>query len=213
MLYCIQDFKWRHTLGIIGVIAAISISSIVKGTQNAKIGPSIAKFVSYFETAAGNLMLQEQINDLSESNNYTGDKKLTNFLSSMSGNMNLIPLGSSPDADAYASSYATLKSQGKNVYQTKEGFLVYALDSNWLMLDINGKNKPNKPGLDRFLFYLDNTGKLLPWGKSKLYYSRFKEILGDGISSYPSECNLKSENPWNAYACTRKIADNGWKYN
>lgn len=38
------------TIGIIGVVAALSTPAIMRNTQNAKIGPQLAKFVSTLET-------------------------------------------------------------------------------------------------------------------------------------------------------------------
>ena len=38
------------TIGIIGVVAALSTPAIMRNTQNAKVGPQLAKFVSTLET-------------------------------------------------------------------------------------------------------------------------------------------------------------------
>lgn len=198
------------TLGIIGVIAALSISALTKSTQKAHIGPSLAKFVGNFETAAYRVMQNEDISSLSENSDYVGEKKVENFVKSVGSSMQLIPMSANNNADSYVAS-GSISANGKKIYQTKEGFLVYALNNGWLMLDINGNKNPNRPGLDRFLFYLDNSGKLLPWGKSKLYYSRLEKELGESISSYSPDCDVKSEDAWKGYACTGTIADNGWK--
>lgn len=203
------------TMGIIGVIAAISISLLVKNTQKAHVGPSLAKFVGNFETAVQTVMQKEGINSLAENTDYTGGADgCKNLINAVDEYMKLVPYVND-DKDDYADNedvyIATLSVNGKSVYQTKEGFLVYVMGSNFIMIDINGIRKPNKPGLDRFLFYLDSSGKLLPWGKSKLYYNRLKAALGGPIDYYPSDCDVNSQNPWNGYACTGKIADNGWK--
>ena len=53
------------TLGIIGVVAALTTPALVKNSGQAKIGPSLAKFVNTFETATERYMAEESISSLS----------------------------------------------------------------------------------------------------------------------------------------------------
>jgi len=49
------------TLGIIGVIAALTTPALVKNTGSAKIGPTLAKFVNTFETGAEQLLASNEV--------------------------------------------------------------------------------------------------------------------------------------------------------
>jgi prepilin-type N-terminal cleavage/methylation domain-containing protein len=44
------------TLGIIGVVAALTAPALVKNSGQAKIGPALAKFVNTFETGCEQMM-------------------------------------------------------------------------------------------------------------------------------------------------------------
>ena len=70
------------TLGIIGVIAALTTPALVKNSGNAKVGPSLAKFVNTFETATENLFAGDTIHS------YTN---LANDMALLSGQMIMTP--------------------------------------------------------------------------------------------------------------------------
>jgi len=52
------------TLGIIGVVAALTAPALVQNASNAKIGPTLAKVVSTVETANQKMMQDEEISNL-----------------------------------------------------------------------------------------------------------------------------------------------------
>ncbi len=52
------------TLGIIGVVAALTAPALVKNTANAQVGPTLAKVKSTVEVANEQLMHEQGINDL-----------------------------------------------------------------------------------------------------------------------------------------------------
>lgn len=54
------------TLGIIGVVAALTAPALVKNTANAQIGPTLAKVKSTVEVANEQLLYDQGINDLSK---------------------------------------------------------------------------------------------------------------------------------------------------
>jgi len=55
------------TLGIIGVVAALTTPALVKNSGKAKIGPSLAKFVNTFETGVEQMMEKEVLSELDSS--------------------------------------------------------------------------------------------------------------------------------------------------
>lgn len=52
------------TLGIIGVVAALTTPALVKNSGQAKIGPSLAKFVNTFETATEQMFAHENLSSI-----------------------------------------------------------------------------------------------------------------------------------------------------
>jgi len=56
------------TLGIIGVVAALTTPALVKNSGKAKIGPSLAKFVNTFETGVEQMMEKEVLSEMSAEN-------------------------------------------------------------------------------------------------------------------------------------------------
>ena len=54
------------TLGIIGVVASLTLPSLVKNTGQAEVGPKLAKFVNTFENGVSNAMRAMQTNLVSE---------------------------------------------------------------------------------------------------------------------------------------------------
>lgn len=54
------------TLGIIGVVAALTAPALVKNSGRAKVGPALAKFVNTFETGMSQMMTDGNISTLKE---------------------------------------------------------------------------------------------------------------------------------------------------
>ena len=64
------------TLGIIGVIATLTTPALTKNTGQAKIGPSLAKFVDSFESATSALLMDEDVESLNDiSGSFTASLK------------------------------------------------------------------------------------------------------------------------------------------
>ena len=56
------------TLGIIGVVAALTTPALVKNTGHAKVGPALSKFVNTFETGAEEMLASGDVEDFSNVN-------------------------------------------------------------------------------------------------------------------------------------------------
>ena len=54
------------TLGIVGIVAALTAPALVKNSGQAKIGPALSKFVNTFETACEQIMIDENVSKLSD---------------------------------------------------------------------------------------------------------------------------------------------------
>lgn len=203
------------TLGIIGVIAAITTPALHRGTGQAKIGPALAKFANTMETASSQLL------------NETGLPLLTNITNDsvtlMDRLSEYIIMSRLPDATVR--SYSVKNPNGsvnlaaRNftlMYQLKDGstfaventiagpnpvpFGAYKGPIKSIYYDINGLKGTNIAGKEVFLFWLDNTGALIPYGS----------VAQERLSQHLNNCSTTAGNVNDGYACTGKIADNNW---
>ena len=150
------------TLGIIGVISALTLPSLINNVTDAKIGPSLAKAVAIFDQANKALLAEEEVDALSDLitlevgtdvSEYWG--KLANYMiidingieafSEEGFNYQIVP--NSDTVGMVASSTPHLQE-----------FTTCTIDIN------NRENKPNTFGVDKFKFKVMNDGSLQPWG-------------------------------------------------
>lgn len=64
------------TLGIIGVVAALTAPSLTQNVQQQKIGPTLSKFVNVYENAMQQMMLKEEVSKVTALN---GNKVYSNL--------------------------------------------------------------------------------------------------------------------------------------
>ncbi len=201
------------TISIVGIIAALSMSALVKNTNKAHIGPSLAKFVSSFENAAGQLIQEERIDKLSDLGNFTN-----NVMPKLEEHLIVTPLGGNSSNYSYKSPDGSNPTAFNNAFQTNDGSIFDVSDTiptpstgaggsylgaqGVIILDINGAKGTGKAGTETFMFIVDDSGKLIPWG------SKTHRRLSDGEIT---ACSLTSSNAMAGFACTGRIADNGWR--
>ena len=79
------------TLGIIGVVAALTAPALVQNAGSAQIGPKLAKAVSTFEIANENLLNDSGVNTLVAASAYTGsgDTEAENYIRNLSNYMKI----------------------------------------------------------------------------------------------------------------------------
>ena len=223
------------TLGIIGVVAALTAPALIQSANSAKTGPALSKAVASFENAT-QLLLQEEGsssitglmgNNLSTTGSGSFWDKLSKYLKivrddrksyisytpyhSNSGSYN--PVSGSWTHNAFYS-------EDKMIYYIipdyKRSSYAYAnIPSNQLIgnvyIDINGAAKPNKQAKDIFRFYLYNDGTLRPYGGKAFDRSRHESdyMYNPHYSWTPHGCN--EYNLYHADTCAGSIFDNGMK--
>ena len=97
------------TLGIIGVVAALTAPALVQNTGSAQIGPKLAKAVSTFELANQNLLNAANMDTLYAADAFNGDNKLDsgadnpikNYVENLSNYMKISYLDESNDDTKY----------------------------------------------------------------------------------------------------------------
>ena len=182
------------TLGVIGVVAALTIPALEQNVASSKVGPSLAKAVSNFEKA--NQMLLTQ-NDAASITNLMG----SDFTKSGEGGYGdrlseyiKIKIEEHPEKvptykqylsnDAYT---AAINSEeissdwSANAFKSDDDMIYYIFPESktvpngytnitskkkigQVYVDINGYAKPNRQAKDIFRFYLYNDGTLRPYG-------------------------------------------------
>jgi len=196
------------TLGIIGVVAALTAPALTKNTGQAKIGPALAKFVNTFEVAAESLMNDQNVDKLSSA--VTTDATLG---AAFAKYIVMSPLGKEyshqgPKGEGSYKVYGV-------PYQLKDGSV--AVFDYWssggdgkgaykgimgaVTVDIDGDRTSNRMGRDVFKFLIDDSGTLVPYGSNAYKY----------IYPYTTNTNCSLNNYAESLNCAGAIADNGWK--
>ena len=232
------------TLGIIGVVAALSAPSLVQNASSAQVGPKLAKAISTFETANENLLQEASATRIANSGatEGSGNDIQQNYIVNLSKYMKIAYLNEGEGSSKYASMIknyngSAIKNPGdtssnsnsnsngglldkvgldkflpdlvglktdeavKHLGLTKDGMLFaialnttpanlqqIAVDKDGnvvgnandvspahqtqygtVLIDVNGKAKPNRIGKDVFLFRMMEDGTLQPYGAGGLW--------------------------------------------
>ena len=201
------------TLGIIGVVAALTAPALTKNTGQAKIGPALSKFVNTFEVATEQLMNDRNVDKLTSE--VPNAKELGGALA------NYIIMSPYNETFSISAPNGTASETPVGAkYRLKDGSIVVfewlAIDAKFkgasgafkgpiatVYVDINGNTaKGNKAGKDVFAFLIDNAGFLVPIGSNMQ-----KQAYG----GTPPACNIQGTTVAAGFGCTGKIADNNWK--
>ena len=218
------------TLGIIGVVAALTTPALIQNVGNAKVGPKLQKAVATFETAS-EMMLTEQ-----NSNSLLGVASSTIDLAKALGQYMKINATDGKDAKGNMITYKTYAGTAFSdacdlggPYASDDGMIYYIANTNkqpvhsdyadipnnqWigkLYIDINGPDGPNTLGKDLFSFAMYNDGTLRPWGgRGFLRHKKATELTKDLWSGSTATCN-KDHVKGSGETCTGSIFDNGMK--
>lgn len=218
------------TLGIIGVVAALTTPALIQNVGNAKIAPRLQKAKATFETASemmlnehnSNTMLGVADNTLDLGNELSNYMKIThdssvqnpeNNYKTYEGNPigegvnNTQPIGEKFDSDEGMIYYINVTG--------KQSPLEYEDTPNnqyigVVTVDINGLQTPNVIGKDTFLFALYNDGTLRPYG-SKSALRHVHDGLHSDWSNSSNATACSEDKVMGGWGCTGSIFDNGMK--
>lgn len=174
------------SLGIVGVIAALTLPSLVSSTGTAQIGPKLAKAVSAFEQANEAMLNAHSVDTLTDTGFLTNDTTYANELE------NFLKVSKF----TYPSDVAQTATNSSGACSVPSGFssglpllskdgILYVVHKTFsspdsskaphkqligtVWVDINGSAKPNDTGTDIFAFAWYNDGSLRPVGGSNWY--------------------------------------------
>jgi len=145
------------TLGIIGVVSAMVIPTFTQSTQNAKIGPKLAKAVAGFEQATKACLNDAESDSLIGSGIGTGANFMGNISHHLKGSIN---------DDTFMAADGTSYTIINRFSDTTGTFPHLTPVNTQIRVDINGDAAPNTDARDRFYFQLMDDGSLRPWGGS-----------------------------------------------
>lgn len=223
------------TLGIVGVVAALTAPALVQNAGSAQTGPKLAKAVSTLEVATEQLLLDESAGKVSSlGDNQEFAEKLTNHMKISLYDDDGSKYGESGDIKPTAydggtlvdniGRYGTLNDSVK--YITKDG-MIYMFTKiaasngvkphkdmiGQVFIDINGEAGPNSMGKDLFAFGWYNDGTLKPVGSQEWSDDtetndvvRWNSDYAGGNGSY----TCKNSNT-NGYTCAGSIFENNLK--
>lgn len=184
-------------MAIVGVVSALVVPQVVTNTERQKTGLYVAKTVGQVEIACRNYLNKER------------DVQYTKFQDAIEGNnvtINSSKLSSSR-ADVLKNFVVMEKiSEGLSLWpedsETVENS-TYNEDSKMIafMIDTNGTGKkPNSDGKDRFLFYMNNGCRMIPYGVENL--------------EYKDKCNPEEKGSITDYkTCAARLVRDGYKIN
>ena len=222
------------TLGIIGVVAALTTPALIQNTGTAKVGPTLAKVVSTLELANESILKDEEATRLSSVAENTDEymELLSRYISGGSyNNEELAASDFNPTPTTWTGS-ALFPEMGLNYNEFKEfhfadsitlliaasaqdlGF--YRSKGSFtgaygvLLVDINGiKSKPNAAGKDIFFFNVDRSGQIIPMGSNTEAW-----LYNNDNNKYSSENSSRSCNENNVttgFGCAGSIFENNLK--
>ena len=214
-------------LAIVGVVAAISIPTMVTENKKKIYANSLSAAVSSLENAITTAIItdgQTSIEDTSAWKNSV-DKFVTELLAKR---MQLTTDGSF-DANEIKTFNKAISWEGLGldelrgngcVFESKKGYTGVIFDKlskveqptlrlskpvALVVIDVTGNKKPNILGRDVFLYILNNDGYLFPYGGDA--YNRYTDKNYD----ITKHCNPKSSDSNNGVACAARLAQNGYK--
>ncbi len=222
------------TLGIIGVVAALTAPALVKNTSGAQIGPTLAKVSSTLENAHQRMMTDEDASDLAKlDGNFTNYMEtLAKYISGSSYETDFFDSSDfEPAAEYYdgtnfrlngyyrfnfSDSITLLISAASGVTKVGDRYLVhmqyYTPKGSFkgqfgiMYVDINGvQTKPNVVGRDIFGFYIDSSGKILPMGSKTFAWMK----IGGLVSVGQAVLSNSWEDNSGTYACNETVVTKG----
>jgi len=214
---------WQKYLGIIGVVAAMTLPVLVGNYQKTVWVNQLKKSVNTFEVGMKKLLFDEEVDDLSYIPMFNIDTCYNNGGDVALGESTLKKyfkiIKYSYDSEkaftwtALDSALGTDNNEDLAYVYLNDGskFGIDAcFDNSWYVaavyFDVNGDKNPNKMGRDIFAFRLRSQGNLVPVA------GQFQESQ-DGEYWKTASSNIykcTTQNSWGE-GCAARIIENGWK--
>lgn len=205
------------TLGIIGVIAAMTLPSVINRTRQKELETAFNKQYSVLQQAVMKVKYEDELpfDTVSYGISAITNDSESNFMKSLARQYNVLKNCGSinkntgcilQEEDGTFSYYKTLSNSSLDrVYIDDGGFITtdgttffieqgYQAETTGFLvsIDLNGYlKKPNRMGYDLFMFSITKEGKVQPMGAEGTYWQNSREQL----------CSKTSTSSQNGYTC------------
>lgn len=209
------------TLGIIGVVAALTLPSLITNYRKKQTVAQLKKVYSELSQAAQMSVVQN--GDMKNWDySLTGEEFFNTYLS------NFIKMGSQNVEDAKKAGVVYIRASGEkevSLINLDDSGKIFTLASGSqiimgtvsgltatrknVLVDLNGFKKPNRIGVDVFAFSVTHNGvQTYKWDDGEsLSVKRDREALHNGPSRYNYQCNSDGRGMW----CAAMIEKDGWE--
>ena len=197
------------TLGIIGIVAALTMPSLMANYQKKVLVTQLKKQVNVINNNFRRIMADEGVDKICDTSIAVED-------CGRNGTVSIDPnLYKKYFGLDYASEYSPtaqfLKNFGEDVviFQAKDGSIL-TISNEIFLIDINGDKNPNLAGRDRFTFVLEDTGFINSTFDDMSYLENFCKMAVN--KDYPDELEQHLA-AWlfGGNACFIKIVHDGWQ--
>ncbi|MBR6127340.1 prepilin-type N-terminal cleavage/methylation domain-containing protein [bacterium] len=204
------------TLGIIGVVAALTAPQLVMSSKNEAACSKLATTVSNLENAFQNAMVQEEVSALNETRLWTAAAG-----AATAGQIGrYMHIGNATDNGfftksgvrvAFNKTASTDRRGNENAIRTAGGSLLFQIGS----VDIfTTPGQADRPGRNQFRFLIGHDGNLYPTGSLDNAVYNGNGAVAANVR-YDKSSNANGGNACNStrttLACTARIVDDGYK--
>ena len=185
------------TLGIIGVVAAITLPTLIKNYQKQVWVNQLKKEVSVLQNAVRTIIATEGVENLFDTSFFEREKNCHEgyFCYKIHlEKLNLKIVGENKHSGYCAGSDCTMTiyylADGASVgipFADGLGHRVNYVESTTFFVDVNGDKGPNKSNRDQFAFDIDNYGQIVSSGQLDIGDETFAELV-EMCKEDPSSC-------------------------
>ena len=170
------------TLGVIGVVSALTLPGLINDASSAKVGPSLAKAVAVFDQANKMFLADQEIEALSDSDSVVGQQGLSIsvYYQQLSNYMYVEIAGNSMVSEE-GFKYTI---EAKKTLPTADSSPHLQVVADCI-IDINADESPGIIGTDIFKFELMNDGSLRPLGANGEWANKCPV---DAVPTEPEYC-------------------------
>lgn len=200
------------TLGIIGIVAAMTLPSVIQDTQNKELQALFLKAYSSLQQAVNRANYEEQDLYSLYSGGYVGSQDEGIHIHEILGKQ--FAGATIKNDNPKRNDIKTYNNAATNTCTFDDGYILSAGQMDiffetvcniFITVDINGGKKPNRLGYDIFTFVLGKQDKLIPVGspESKNYRMCVSGSPSD-LSNLDMTCSTASNSAFNGVGCTYK---------
>lgn len=217
-------------LAIVGVVAAISIPTMVTENKKKVYANSLSSAVSNLENALTTVIITEGKTSICDINEWKGgyvEVFVENILKkrmqlTMNDSYNIQEVKTLDKKGFFAGLNLEQEKGSGTAFDSKKGFTYVIFDKLYegaggfdnlrlslpvalVAIDVNGNKKPNILGRDVFLYILNKDGYLFPYAGEE-----YNEFYGDNFNVH-HYCDPNSNANKNGITCAARLAQNGYK--